>query len=120
METHQNFKARYPLATALGLKPVGRDQDQVQHAGFDIDEVAAALGSARVSAFLDTLGDGPIAEVRTAQRAGTFQAKLFSCGHRHWPEDHPDEYKRGAEVHCVYADHVEAFLRAHPVPKAGA
>jgi hypothetical protein len=99
MEAHPNFKALYPLSTALGLHPVttGKDlrnfSDIVQHEGFDIDEVQKALGSAKFAAFAKTL------------------TQVFCCAHRNWPANHVEAHKRNCEVHCVYADTLEQFLQ---------
>jgi hypothetical protein len=93
---HPNFAAMYPLSTHLGLVPVSTGKE-VEHAGFDIDEVEKALRPERFQKFAATL------------------KRVFSCGHRNWPADHrpdehPEAYKNNCEVHCVYAEDLEDFL----------
>jgi hypothetical protein len=97
---HPNFAAMYPLSTHLGLVPVSTAKD-VEHAGFDIDEVEKALRPERFRKFSATL------------------KQVFSCGHRSWPADHPEESKRNCEVHCVYAEDLEDFLAAERVQRKG-
>jgi hypothetical protein len=86
------FRSTYPLSYALGLRPVSVNGNT--HEGFDIDEVERRLG---------------------ADRFKTLQAGLkevFSCGHRTWPADHPEQHRRNCEVHCVYARDLEGFLKS--------
>jgi hypothetical protein len=85
------FRSRYPLSYAMGLRPVSVNGND--HEGFDIDEVEKELGADRFTSF----------------QAGL--KEVFSCGHRNWPADHPDQHRRGCEVHCVYARALEAFLK---------
>jgi hypothetical protein len=80
----------FPRCSELGLELVSTDGAS-EHAGFDIDEVKAKLGS-RFDDFMSTVNT------------------VFSCGHRIWEEKHPEEHKRGCEVHCVYAGDLEKFL----------
>lgn len=81
------FKALFPKCHDLGL-------EMVAGLGFDVDQVQEKLGD-----HFDTFIGGV--------------KELFSCGHRNWPDNHPEETKRGAEVHCVYAGDLEKFLEAH-------
>lgn len=97
---HPNFEQMYPLSVAYGLRPVA--SGAVEHAGFDQDEVEHMLGDKLFHKFYSWL-------VRA-------EKSVFSCGHRHWPEDrwpadHDEAYKNGAEVHCIYAQDLEEFLR---------
>ena len=85
------FRSMYPLSYALGLRPVSANGND--HAGFDIEEVENNLGASRFKAF----------------QAGL--KEVFCCGHRNWPADHPEPSRRNAEVHCVYARDLEAFLK---------
>lgn len=81
------FKALFPKCHDLGL-------EVVQGLGFDVDQVQEKLG-AHFDSFM----------------AGV--KNVFSCGHRTWSDQHPEEHKRGAEVHCVFAGDLEKFLEAH-------
>lgn len=83
---------QFPLSAALGVKPVATASGN--HPGFDMDEVQKKLGNTRFQNLM--------AKVKA----------VFSCGHRHWPSDHPMPERRNAEVHCVYADDLEQFLKA--------
>jgi hypothetical protein len=85
------FRSMYPLAYALGLRPVS--VGSYDHEGFDIDEVERKLGAKRFASLLDGLKE------------------MFCCGHRNWPADHPDPARRNCEVHCVYARDLEVFLK---------
>jgi hypothetical protein len=85
------FRSMYPLSYALGLRPVSLNGNDYE--GFDIDEVEKKLG---------------------AERFKSLQAGLthvFCCGHRNWPADHPERFRRNTEVHCVYAHDLEAYLK---------
>jgi hypothetical protein len=64
---------------------------------YDIDEVEAELGPQRFDALMQFILKKP--------------SSLICHGHRHWPKDHPEEHKRGAEVHCVRASDLEEFLK---------
>jgi hypothetical protein len=91
------FRSMYPLSCALGLRLVsvaGAD-----HEGFDIDEVEKKLGADRFKSLTSGLKE------------------VFCCGHRIWPADHPETYKRSCEVHCVYARDLEVFLRGEMLRK---
>lgn len=81
------FKALFPKCHDLGL-------EMVAGLGFDVDQVQAKLGT-HFDMFMAGVGN------------------VFSAGHRNWPADHPEEAKRGAEVHCVFAGELEKFLEAH-------
>ena len=105
MDPHPNFKAMYARAAALGLKPVQTASD-VQHAGFDIDEVQKALGAARFAKLIE--GKSYTSGVPVGRAPGAIQ--VFSCGHRSWPGDHAEPHKQNAEVHCIYAQDLEQFL----------
>ena len=86
------FRSMYPLCHALGLKPVsvaGNEYD-----GFDIDEVERKLGAPQFASLMAEL------------------THVFCCGHRNWPADHPDPFRRNCEAHCVYALDLENFLKA--------
>ena len=85
------LRSIYPLSYALGLRPVSVAGNE--HEGFDIDEVAAALGNERFAQLEKGL------------------TQVFCCGHRCWPADHAEKHKRSAEVHCIYAYDLEAFLQ---------
>jgi len=107
---HPGFAGRYPLSVALNLLPVSTFPG-VEHEGFDIDEVSAALGATRFQKFLSAKIYN--AGVPAGRAAGELQ--VFSCGHRKWPHQglppqHPEAYKQNAEVHCVYAQDLEQFL----------
>ena len=82
--SHPNFKAQYPMSTALGLAPVSTSPG-VELAGFDEDAVRAKLGDARYFALMAKV------------------TNVFSCGHR---------LKNGVEAHAIYANDVESFLKA--------
>ena len=85
------FRSLYPLSHALGLRPVSVNGNQQE--GFDIDEVEKKLGAGRFNSL----------------QAGL--KEVFCCGHRSWPADHPEKFRRNCEVHCVYARDLEAFLK---------
>ena len=85
------FRSMYPLSYALGLKLVsvaGNDYE-----GFDIDEVEKRIGTTNFVALNARL------------------KQVFCCGHRIWPTDYPDPTRRNCEVHCVYAQDLEEFLK---------
>jgi hypothetical protein len=111
---HPNFVARYPLSSGLGLKPVATGPG-AQPAGFDIDEVEKALGGAAFQALLkaDCFSSGE------PKGRPPGQIQVFSCGHRSWPQSHADPLRRGCEVHCIYADDLELFLRQITEVKRG-
>ena len=75
---------QYPLSAALGLKSVPDAQ------GFDMLELESHLGTKRFQ------------KLRSALK------RDFVCGHRNYPSG---EFA-GTEVHCAYAQDVEAFLKA--------
>lgn len=85
-------RALYPLSFALGVKPVGTGA--ASHAGFDERDVEAKLGATRFTNLM--------AKVKS----------VFSIGHDKYPGNYAVAYKRGCEVHCIYADDLEAFLKA--------
>ena len=89
------FRSMYPLCYALGLRLVS--VDGYQHEGFDIDEVEKKLGAGRFTVLQPGLKEE------------------FCCGHRNWPFDHSDPYRRNCEVHCVYARDLERFLKEQPI-----
>jgi hypothetical protein len=78
-----NFALMYPLAAALGLPVIDAGP------GFDMLDLAAALGLERLAQLIDSLD------------------RYFVANHRKYPDDH--EFA-GKEVHCVYAEDLEAFL----------
>ena len=83
--------SKYPLSCKLGLRPVAVNGNEYE--GFDIEEVEKKLGATRFESLKATL------------------KSVFCCAHRTWPANHPDPHLRNAEVHCVYFDDVESFLR---------
>lgn len=97
------FKARYPLSAALGLVPVSTAVG-VEHPGADEDDVRAKLGTSRFVMLMLKV------------------THVFSCGHRKYvagttrPSVNDDQGKPvdlgGYEVHCIYLDDIEAFLKA--------
>lgn len=91
------FRSMYPLSHALGLKLVSVNGYDVE--GFDVDEVEKKFGPRRFAALLVALKN------------------VFCCGHRNWPDNHPDPLRRNCEVHCVYACDVEAFLNEQEKPR---
>ena len=86
------FQNQYPLSVKLGLEPV--ETVSGSHPGFDSLEVARILGA-----------------VRYAALASKIEA-VFCCGHATYPPNHPDKALIGMERHCIYADDLEAFLKA--------
>lgn len=84
------FFSRFPNTRSLKLEPV-QHQDGL-HELFDLEDVEGVLGAVRFAKFM--------AGVKT----------VYSCGHRNHRADHPDRAKAGAEVHCVAAADLEAFL----------
>jgi hypothetical protein len=90
------FRSLYPASHALGLKLVSVGGNDFE--GFDIDEVEKKLGKARFISLTAGL------------------KAVFCCGHRNWPADHPDRFRRNCEVHCVYARDLEAFLKGIESP----
>jgi hypothetical protein len=114
---HPNFKSSYPRSTALGLTPVST-AGGVEHDGFDIDQVEKILGP-RFAAFMASITPDDLDHAQRLAAAGELKS-LFSCGHRKWPHDHPEETKRNCEVHCAYARDVEEFLLVEEfIRKAG-
>lgn len=91
---------QWPLSSALTVngKPIKLVSAQgATHPLFDIDDVKTALGGTRFA--LLTNGTKWVAQV-------------YCVNHRIWGNDHPEPNKRGAEVHCIAANELEAFLRA--------
>lgn len=84
------FAQQFPLSTALGVKPVAKGTQAL----FDSDEVSKVLGTTRYNNL--------VAKLKV----------VYSCGHRLWPANHAEPNKRNAEVHCIGADDLEAFLKA--------
>jgi hypothetical protein len=81
------FSLKYPLASAL-MGKIAPVQE-----GFDMDLVAKTMSPANWSTLKSQL------------------QRVFVCGHAHWPPDHPEPTKRNTEVHCIYAEDLERFLR---------
>ena len=91
------FFNRYPLSKALKIQPVSWGDQSVNgglHDGFDVDDLKGALGATRFNLLMSGIKE------------------VFCCAHRTWPGNHADPTKRNAEVHCVWAADVEAFLKA--------
>ena len=86
---HPNFKGMFPRSVALGLKPAAMPNG-ADHAGFDDDDLKAALGAARYANFTAAVAAGK-----------PYSGACFSCGHR---------TKNGIEVHCWYAADLELFI----------
>lgn len=96
-ERLQRFYSRYPNTHVLKIQPVGWGSQGVDgglHDGFDIDDVKGALGATRFALLTSGIKE------------------VFCCSHRLWPADHADPTKRKAEVHCIWAADMEAFLKA--------
>lgn len=96
-ERLDKFYSRFPLSKTLKIQPASWG-DQGANGGlhdlFDVDDLKGVLGVTRFNLLL----------------AGV--KEVFSCGHRTWPSTHADPTKRNAEVHCIQASDVEAFLKA--------
>jgi hypothetical protein len=93
----QSFYARYPVCKSLPIQPANWGSQGANgglHDGFDVDDLKGALGVTRFNLLMAGVKD------------------VFCCNHRTWPSTHADPTKRNAEVHCVWASDLEAFLKA--------
>ena len=103
-EPSDMFVLMFPRCVAAGLRPVV-NQAQGQHFGFDRIEVSRILGPA------------------IEEKLWSQVTHVFVCGHDTYPDDQHAEHLRiaeagnakldclcNSEVHCFYAEDVEAFL----------
>ena len=90
MNTMANyFAAQYPLAAALEIPVIDAGP------GFDELSLEAKLGPTRFAKLMHGVKE------------------VFCCNHACYPETVPDSHRiQGYEVHCCYAEAVEAFLQA--------
>jgi hypothetical protein len=91
------FWTRYPLSKTLKIQPASWGDQGTNgglHDGFDVDDLKGALGVTRFNLLMGSVKE------------------LFCCSHRIWPATHAELNKRNAEVYCVWAADLEAFLKA--------
>jgi hypothetical protein len=88
------FHQQYGACSVLKTNPA--EHSHGFYDSFDVDEVEAEIGPTRFKKLIDFV----IAR----------KSSLVSNGHRVWPHDHKEVHKQGAEVHCVRASDLEAFL----------
>jgi hypothetical protein len=97
----QQFKSKFPRSGALTIQPVqqgGQGASGILLELYDSDDLTAALGVARFNQLMT--GVGSWSGVKT----------VICCAHRLWPANHAEPTKRNAEVHCISAVDLEAFL----------
>jgi len=88
------FHRQHGACSTLKCSPA--EGNDGYHDSFDMDEIEKELGATRFRKLIDFI----------IKR----KSSLVSHGHRIWPNDHEEINKRGAEVHCVLARDLEAFL----------
>lgn len=94
-ERVKTFNKRFPLSATLKIEPAALPDKGALGGlwpGYDAEDVQAALGPTRFAVFQSLV------------------KRVFSCGHRKWASTHADPTKANAEVHCYFAEDVEAFI----------
>jgi hypothetical protein len=95
-QAHPNFVSQFPKSAAPvakgGLALVPATVGDVQHQGFDENDVKAVLGNTRFNNLMTAIIGGK-----------PYSGAVFCCGHAKDP-------KTGVEHRCIYASDLELFL----------
>jgi len=96
-QAHHNFIGAFPKSAGKvangGLALLPATVGDVQHPGFDENDVKVALGTTRFNNLMALIVAGK-----------PYSGSVFTCGHA-------KDAKTGVEMHCIYASDLELFLK---------